>query len=112
MRYAITIMEKLSIKAHFLTLWRDTPEANITTFSLQLDRHQVDCKDHGVTVTNENKVDHFVSQMYACGLFEAKFMEDWEETSDKLWRATQPHFMQQFNKERRKLECENSQKHY
>ena len=39
-------------------------------------------------------------------------MDDWEETYDKLWRATQPHFTRHFNKEWRKLECKNPQKKY
>ena len=44
-----------------------------------------------------------MAQMYACGLFEARFMDEREETTKKLWRETKPHFMQQFNKERRKM---------
>ena len=70
--YVIITKEKLTIKAHVLALWSDTPEAHVTTFVRQLDRHQVECKDHGVTVTKDDKVDHFVYQMYAFGLFEAK----------------------------------------
>ena len=50
--------------------------------------------------------------MYACGLFEAKFLDDWEETADKSWGKTRPHFTCQFNKESRKLEREKSQKNY
>ena len=75
--YVITTNEKLAIKAHFLAPWSNTPEAYVTTFARQLDRHQVECEDHGVTVTNNEKVDHIVAQMYACGLFEAKFLDDW-----------------------------------
>ena len=51
-------------------------------------------------------------QMYACGLFEAKLMDNWEETVHKLCGSTQPHFTHQFNKERRKLERKKSQKNY
>ena len=50
--------------------------------------------------------------MYACGLFKSKFLYDWEETANKLWGATHLHFTWQFNKERRKLKREKSQKHY
>ena len=63
-------------------------------------------------VADDDKVDHLVAQMYACGTFEAKFLDDWEETSDKSWGETQPHFMRQVNKERQKLEREKSQKNY
>ena len=78
MWYVITTKEKLAIKAHFLATWSNTPEAHVTTFARQLDRRQVECKDHGVTIANDDKVDHFAAQMYACGLFEAKFLDEWE----------------------------------
>ena len=57
----ITTKEKLSIKAHFLDPWSNTLDAHTTTFACQLDRHQVECKDNGVTVTKADKVDHFMS---------------------------------------------------
>ena len=108
--YVVATKENLAIKAHFLAPWSDTPEVYVTTFALQLDRRQVECKDHEVTVTNDDKVDQFVAQMYVCGMFEAKFLNDWEETADKLWGATHPQFTRHFNKERRKLERKKSQK--
>ena len=90
--YDITTKEKLYIKAHFLTPWSYTPYAHVATFERQLDRRQVDCKYHGFTITNNDKVDHFVAQMYACGLFEAKFLDDWEDTANKSLGDTHPHF--------------------
>ena len=74
--YVITIKEKLAIKAHLLAPPSNTSEAYVPTFACQLDRRQVECKDNGVTITNNDNVDHFAAQMYACGLFEAKFMND------------------------------------
>ena len=59
--YLITTKEKLAIKAHFLMPWSDTPELHVIAFARQLDRLQVESKYHGVTVTNDNKVDHFVA---------------------------------------------------
>ena len=82
--YVITTKEKVAIKSQFLATWSDTPEVHVTTFVRQLDRRQVECKDHGVIITNNNKVDHFAAQTYICGLFEAKFLENWEETVNKL----------------------------
>ena len=81
--YVITTKEKLAIKAHLLDPWSDTPDSHITTFARQLDRCQVECEDHGVTVTKAEKVDYFVSRMYTCDLFEAIFLEDWEQSNDK-----------------------------
>ena len=85
---------------------------HVTKFARQLYRRKVECEDHGVTITNNDKVDHFAAQMYSCGLFEAKFLYDWEETADKLWVTTNPHFTQHFNKERHKLEHEKSHKKF
>ena len=89
--YVITTKEMIVIKEHFLDPWRDTPNAYVTTFACKLDRRQVECEDHGVTVTKADKTDHFVSQMYACELFEANVLDDWKESNDKSWGATQPH---------------------
>ena len=75
--YVITTKENLAIKAYFLAPRSNTPEVHVTTFLRQLDRRQVECEDHGVTITNDDKVDHFVAQMYACGLFEAKLLDNW-----------------------------------
>ena len=61
MWYFITTRENLAIKDHFLAPRSNTPEAHVTTFARQLDMRQVECKDHGVTVTNDDKVDHFVA---------------------------------------------------
>ena len=35
-----------------------------------------------VTITDSDKVDHFVAQMYLCDIFEYKFLDDWEEAMD------------------------------
>ena len=80
--YVIINKEKLAIKVHFLETWSGTPDALITTSDRQLDRGQVECEDHGVTVTEANKVDHLVAHMYACDLFETIFLDDWEESND------------------------------
>ena len=50
--------------------------------------------------------------MYACDLFEAKFLDDWEESANKSWGATHPQFMKQYAKERRKLERKKAHKNY
>ena len=57
-------------------------------------------------------MDHSVAQMYACNIFEANFLEDWEESKDRLWRDTHPHSMKQYGKERCKLARNKSNKSY
>ena len=61
--YVITTKEKLAIKACLLEPWSDPPNAHITTFARQLVMRQVECEDHGVKVTEADKVNHFVLQM-------------------------------------------------
>ena len=110
--FVITNAEKIAIKAAFLAPWADTPNAHVTTFARQLDRRQIECHDHGVSITNAEKVVHFIEQMYTCGLFEARFLDDWEESLDKSWAFTLPLFVNQFNKERRTLERANNNKNF
>ena len=35
---------------------------------------------------------------YACDLFKAKFLDNWEERDDKSWGATQPKITKQYAK--------------
>ena len=55
---------------------------------------------------------HFVAQMYVCNIFKAKFLDDWEESGDKSWGFTQPHFTKQYAKENCKLARNKSNKSY
>ena len=73
----ITKSEKFSIKAHFHSPWSNTTKSHITTFACQLGRRQIECSNHGVTITENNKVVHFIQEMYVCGLFEARFLDNW-----------------------------------
>ena len=75
--FVITNSEKVAIKAHFHTPWSNTPNSHITTFARQLDRHQIKCSNDGVTITDNDKVVYFIQEMYVCGLFKARFLDDW-----------------------------------
>ena len=74
--------------------------------------YQVECEEHGITVTKANKVDHFMSQIYACNLFEANVLDNWEESDNRSWGATQPHFTKQYVKECITLERDKSHNNY
>ena len=110
MWYVITTKKKLAIKVHLIEPWSNTPDTHITTFDSQLEMRQVECKDHRVTVTEAEKVNHFVAQMYACNLIKAKYLDDWEESDNKLWGDTHPHFTEKYAKERQKLASNKSNK--
>ena len=108
--FVITNSEKVVIKAQFHAPWGDTPKSHITTFARQLDHRQIECSNHGVTITDEIKVFHFIQEMYVCSLFKARFLGDWEENTNKTWKVTLPLFTAQFNKERHTLERQHREK--
>ena len=83
--FVITKKEKIDTKALFYAPLSETPNTHITTFAQQLDRRQVKCAKNQVTISDSDKVDHFVAQMYLCEIFESKFLNDWEEALDKTW---------------------------
>ena len=105
--FVIMNKEKLDMKALFYAPWSETPNTHITTFARQLYQRKVECAKNLVTITDSDKVDHFVAQMYLCDIFESKFLDDWEESLDKTWAATKPLFVTQYNKKQRKLERES-----
>ena len=74
--FVITRSKQVAIKAHFHAPYSDTPNSHITTFARPLDRRQIKCSNHGVSITDNNKVVHFIQEMYVCGLFEARFLDD------------------------------------
>ena len=102
--FVITKIENVSIKAHFHALWSDTPNSHITTFARQIDRRQIECSNHGFTITDDDKFVHFIQKMYVCGLFEARFLDDWGKKTTKTWKVTLPLLTTKLNKERRTLE--------
>ena len=67
--FVIANKEKLDTKVLFYTPWSDTPNTHITTFARKLNQRQVECAKNLVTITDSDKVDHFVAQMYLCNIF-------------------------------------------
>ena len=110
--FLITNKEKLDAKALFYAPWSENPNTHITTLARQLNRRQVECATKQVTITDSDKVDHFVAQMYLCDIFESKFLDDLEEAQDKTWAAPKTLFVTQYKKEQRKLDRESKRTPY
>ena len=91
------------MKALFHNPWSNTPNSRVTTFARQLKLRQAKCKGNLVIITNADKVDHFVAQMYLSDIFESKFLDDWEDGTDKDWVSTKKYLVTQCNKEQRKI---------
>uniref|UniRef100_A0A7S4K100 Uncharacterized protein n=1 Tax=Odontella aurita TaxID=265563 RepID=A0A7S4K100_9STRA len=96
--YKVLHHEKVATKSRFMAPWSKTPEAHVKTFGTQLDERQIECGDLGVTVSTEDKVLHFVQQMYDSDLFAQKFMDDWEDSPAANWADTVTHFATDFDK--------------
>ena len=110
--FKISNKEKIDIKARFHAPWSDTPDAHASTFGRQLDRRQADCVELGVVATDEDKVIHFIDNMYASELFETKTMEDWEDATDQTWTTTLALFTAEYGKIQRSLERTSKRKDY
>ena len=91
------------MKTLFHKPWSDTPKSHITTFARQLEFRQSICKENLVIITDTDKFDHFVAQMYLSDIFESKLLDNWEDGTDKDWFSTKTFFVTQYNKEQRKI---------
>ena len=92
----ITNKEKIEAKARFHAPWSDAPDQHITAYARQLDKRQRDCIRLKTTISESDKVDFFVKNMYDSGLYEAKFLEEWEAAVDQSWLATRDSFAKEY----------------
>ena len=72
------------------------PDQHITAFVRRLDKRQRDYAKLKTLVSKTNKVDFLVKNMYDCGLFEAKFLEEWEALLDQTWDPTKALFTKEY----------------
>ena len=57
---------------------------HIIAYACQLDRIQQDCAKLRTTISDTYKVKYLVKNLYGCGLFKAKFLEEWEAATKQL----------------------------
>ena len=97
------------MREYFHAPWTDTPDAHASTYAAQLDDCQLECVDFKVVISDAAKTIFFVSQTEKSGLFESKFIDDYNDEADKLWTTTGTIFMKQYDREMRcmKREAEN-----
>ena len=62
----------------------------------QLDTRQKECAKLKTSISETDKVELFVKNMYDCGLFEVKFFEEWEALTDKTWAPTRALFTKEY----------------
>ena len=81
--YVISNRDKLKMMEYFHTPWTETPDAHTSTYAAQLDKRQLECVDFDVVILDAAKTMHFVGQMEKSGLFEPKFIDDYDDEIDK-----------------------------
>ena len=88
----VTTLEKKQAAEQFQIKWNGT--THITKYARQLDKQQKLCRDIGVPAHDNQKIQIYVEQMYACEMFDDKEMTEWEDkvNADKTWAIAKRYF--------------------
>jgi hypothetical protein len=73
----LDIKARKLLKAEFHTNW-DSTVMHITAFGMKLDKEQVRIIRLGVVISDEDKLQFYMEQIYASNCFDKKEMVDWE----------------------------------
>ena len=98
------------METYFAALWTDTPDAHTLTYAAQLDECHLKCVDFNVLISDATKKILFVGQMDKSGIFEPKFIDDYDDTSDKRWRTVVELFSKQYDRKMRRIKREGKTK--
>ena len=101
--FVITNNDTLKMETYFAALWTDTPDAHASTYTAQLDERQLEYVDFDVLISNATKTILFVGQMDKSGLFEPKFINDYDNTPDKRWTTVVDLFAKQYDSKMRRI---------
>ena len=110
--YVISNGDKLKTMEYFHAPWTETPDAHASTYAAQLDERQLECVDFDVEISDAEKTMHYVGQMEKSGLFEPKFIDDYDDGVNKSWATTTNHFVKQYDRETRSVRREADSKDY
>ena len=73
------------MEIYFAALWTDTPDAHTSMYAAQLDERKLEFVDFDVLISDATKTILFVDQVDKSGLFEPKFIDDYDDTPEKRW---------------------------
>ena len=81
------------MKEEYYQLWHFDTE-HITDFIQWLDEDQQRLTNNSITISDKDKMQHFVEQMYASGMFDVQQMQMWEKQPefDKTWKDAKEYF--------------------
>lgn len=86
----VTMVE---MKNGFFKTW-DQSQQHLTEYSRSLEEEQEALKDAGVTIHDEEKLNHYVTQVATSGVFTKEEYLKWEKkgAADKTWANAKTHF--------------------
>ena len=87
------------MKASYYEKWN--PTNHITDFGKRLDEDQAQLTISNITISNEDKLQFHIEQMYASRTFQRDAMMKWEEKSmvNKIWDNAKAYFEEETSKE-------------
>jgi hypothetical protein len=86
--------ETKKLKKHYYRGWEIDHEEHIEEFIKRLNEEQISLGRDKVVISNDDKLQHFLEEMYDCGMFDRRDYKEWEtkEDDDKTWEAATAHF--------------------
>jgi hypothetical protein len=92
----LTTKEQEDMKAKIKVVWDQTQD--ITTFFRRMEEELAKVERWSIKITPTEMVNHAVIQMQECGIFERKFLREWEmkPANEKEWAAMKTYFTDEF----------------
>jgi hypothetical protein len=84
---------KKLLKAEYWTKWDGN--MHLTAFGKQLDNEQIRIKRFGITISDEDKLQFYLEQMYACNQFDQTQMTTWDNKDEAIkndWTMAKQYF--------------------
>ena len=82
------------MKEHYYRGWEVHIDEHIEEFVKRLNEEQKSLVRDQVKVTDDDKLQHFMEEMYDCNIFDRRDYKEWEDKADpdKTWAAAVKHF--------------------
>jgi hypothetical protein len=89
----LDVHAKKLIKAEYLTKWDGN--MHLTTFGKRLDNEQIRIEHFGITISDKDKLQFYLKQMYTCNQFNQTQMTTWENKPEAIkndWAMAKQYF--------------------
>ena len=77
------------MKDHYYRGWQVENDEDINDYVKRLNEEQEKMSQDGITISTDDKLQHFMEEMYDSGQFDRRDYRDWEDRPDfeKTWPA-------------------------